>query len=391
MAKGNASTKNTGAAAPAPSASSADIETGAIDAGEEFGDYLNTELGEEPDSLDQDSDADEFDENDAADDEGSDDAEDEADEDEADGDDATDEDDADATDEDEADEDEAEDTEDETEEDSDDAEDDAEGDDQAALKDVPVGLRKRFKKLTGERDAERARADDLTGQVQQLQQQLAARPGEAEAPVTAVDQINDAAQLGSFESRLWGLRQKALRNPDGFEEPDGKGGTREVGPEEVRDLLAYTEQALQQQVPRRREFLGMRSRAHALAQEIYPDLAKPDSQLAKMVLSQEQHYAPLVRAFPEARLLIADALVQRANRLAAQAGGGKPADGAKGDKLPGKPVERKKAKLAPVLGAGGKRGSMRPAKAVKRTQSRRQLLESEGSESDLAASIEADL
>ena len=387
MAKGNASTKTTGAAAPAPSASSADIDLGAIDAGEEFGDYLNSELGEEPDSLDQDTDADEFDEDEAADDEGSDDAADDLDEDEVEDDDATDEDDddADAEDSDEEDEEETD------EEDNDDSDEDSEEEDeQDALKDVPVGLRKRFKKLTGERDTERSRADDLAGQVQQLQQQLAARPAEAEAPVTTVGQINDVKQLGDFESRLWGLRQKALRNPDGFEESDGKGGVREVGADEVRDLLAYTEQALQQEVPKRREFLAMKSRAHTLAAEIYPDLAKPDTQLAKLVASQEQYYAPLVRAFPEARLLIADALVQRAARMAAQAKGDDAGEG-KRDKLPGKPVLRKKTKTAPVLGAGGKRGAMRPGKAVKRSKSRRQLLESEGSESDLAASIEADL
>lgn len=161
---------------------------------------------------------------------------------------------------------------------------------------------------------------------------------------TPLGEIEDEAALNQKTAGLRALRRWARMNPDGGELPDGKGGKIEKTAEEVRSILADTEEMLEEHVPARQRYIANRRTFDQQAEQSYAWLKDTKSPAAIAHAALMRQYAPLLRSIPEARLVMADALVGASMRVqAAQQAAAK-----KGDK---------KSALPPRPGAAG------PAKA----------------------------
>lgn len=167
---------------------------------------------------------------------------------------------------------------------------------------------------------------------------------------TPLGEVDDEAALAQKTANLRALRRWARMNPDGGELPDGKGGKIEKTAEEVRTILADAEEMLEEHVPARQRYLEQRRTFDQQATEAYSWLKDTKSPAAIAHAALMRQYAPILRAIPEARLVMADALVGASMRIQAskQAAAAKAGGAEKKPTLPGRPGAATPAKAPPA-------------------------------------------
>lgn len=167
---------------------------------------------------------------------------------------------------------------------------------------------------------------------------------------TPLGEVADEAALAQKTANLRALRRWARMNPDGGELPDGKGGKIEKTAEEVRAILADAEEMLEEHVPARQRYLEQRRTFDQQATEAYSWLKDTKSPAAIAHAALMRQYAPILRAIPEARLVMADALVGASMRIQAskQAAAAKAGGSDKKPTLPTRPGAAAPAKAPPA-------------------------------------------
>ncbi len=153
------------------------------------------------------------------------------------------------------------------------------------------------------------------------------------APIASLDNpLADAsteAEIAKRAKNASDIRYWLMRNRDGGDMPDGKGGKIAVSPERRDELLAETDELLMVHVPARRQFVQQQRLFEVEARKAHPDLKEAKSELSLRVDAALRAY-PALQSMPEARLFLADALAHRESRAkgsaAARAAAG--ADGA---------------------------------------------------------------
>jgi small-conductance mechanosensitive channel len=193
---------------------------------------------------------------------------------------------------------------------------------------LPEAVRSRIDRLTAARRDLEDSVNDLKRQNTELKSKLS--DAGARGPVQASAQ-NPLGDIGTYEA----LDQKfldaqaakswALRNLDGgrVEVNRETGETRELSGQEVKELLALSEELLTRHIPQRKGYLDARVDFDRQADSYYPDLKKPDSELSKTVTEWVRIFPEVLR-FPDFRMIIADAMVGqklRFGRLAAAKNG----------------------------------------------------------------------
>lgn len=197
---------------------------------------------------------------------------------------------------------------------------------------LPEAVQKRIDRLTAlrheledsvsalekERDSLKAKLSDAG--VRDTQSVAAAALG-ADDPLKAVTSYEQLEQA-LIDARI--AKSWALENLDGGTVQVNKetGETRELSGQEVKQLLSWSERLITEHIPRKKAYIDSRLDYDRQAETYYPDLLKPESELAKTVQSWMKVF-PAVTQFPDFKLIIADALVGqkiRFGRLAAKNG-----------------------------------------------------------------------
>ncbi len=155
-----------------------------------------------------------------------------------------------------------------------------------------------------------SRAAVLEQENEQLRQAL---PAPVASPDNPVADAATEVDLVARERNALTLRNWLVRNRDGGELPDGKGGKTTITPERRDELLAETDELLMVHVPARRHFIQQRRVFDGEARKAFPDLADPKSELSLRV-DQALRFYPALQSMPEARLFIADALAHKEAR-----------------------------------------------------------------------------
>lgn len=199
-------------------------------------------------------------------------------------------------------------------------------------------------------DLEQATTDRTTLETQLTELRTMVDAPAHHAADTPLGEVDDEAALAQKTANLRALRRWARMNPDGGELPDGKGGKIEKTAEEVRAILADAEEMLEEAVPARQRYLEQRRTFDQQATAAYSWLKDTKSPAAIAHAALMRQYAPLLRAIPEARLVMADALVGASLRVQAskQAAAAKPGDTQKKPTLPTRPGAATPAKAPPA-------------------------------------------
>lgn len=208
----------------------------------------------------------------------------------------------------------------------------------------------------------------------------------ADNPLAAVD---DETKLDDELTKARKVRRFALANPDGAYVDTKTGQVVELQLEEgekapegvshfskkrIGEILADTEELLNEHGPKRRTFLQDRAKAEADAVQEFPSLKNKNSEVALHVESQLRKY-PALRAVSGIRLILADSFIgsharakAKAAAAAAKSGAGKSGDGAR--------------KAPPSPGGGTKPGKISGREKV--TQGAMQTLARSGDDPDNA-------
>lgn len=175
--------------------------------------------------------------------------------------------------------------------------------------------------------------------------------GAARAVPTAADPLADIEDEAALDQKLTQTRQLrkfALANPDGAF-VDAKGnvldvadpenppeGATHVGKKRIGELLAETEELLQQHGPARRAFLAQRATAEKQALADFPFLKDKKSQ-GYQAVEATLAYAPQLRSLPGIKHVLADAFIGRFVRMEEQKKAGARQPGAGTKKAPPSP------------------------------------------------------
>lgn len=195
------------------------------------------------------------------------------------------------------------------------------------------------KKTAAQRDL-RAKSTKLESQVAALSTEVDTLRAGLPAPIaTRESPLADVAnetELATRERNAVSLRYWLMRNRDGGELPDGKGGKTTISPERRDELLAETDELMMVHLPARRDFIKQRRIFDVEARKAFPDLGDSKSALSLRVDAVLRQY-PALQSMPEARLFLADALANQEARTkgvsaAARAAAGAGAAGAGKDK-----------------------------------------------------------
>lgn len=247
------------------------------------------------------------------------------------------------------------------------------------------------------RDGRNDRIDELTAKRHELEAQLAkaqerlasfeARDaGRLEPDV--LEHVDSLASLSDAQKKFSALHVWALRHPEG-----GTLGQQEYDAEGVRELLAQTFELVNSAIPRRRDYLAQRESVEREAVTHYPWLKEQGRGHGARV-QQLITTTPQLRAVPNHRLILADAVVGEALRQAGvRVDESLIAQLAKGAKAKGNaaPAVRPAAK-APAMPA--KAGVLPPRQTPRAAQSRAALQRVQadhGSEASLVDLIAANL
>lgn len=177
-------------------------------------------------------------------------------------------------------------------------------------KKVPAAVQQRFNELT-------ARAKTAEETLAKARERLAALEAERSSPADtgALDTIDDLQTLEAKHAELVRYHEWALKNPDGGVVPDGQGGQREFTREEMADIRARTFRALQQDLPRRADFLQKRAQFDQVAAQAYPWVKDIHQGPGAVVQSWVEQNPVLRKLGPNYRLITADALVGQTLRM----------------------------------------------------------------------------
>lgn len=239
---------------------------------------------------------------------------------------------------------------------------------------------KKTKRIVDLRTQLQERESALTAAQAQLQQRAPA----SVAP-TANDPFADVETEADLETRMRGwheLRQKALRNPKGFQLPNGDKEPIEIDEQRAAEIVAESEHILMQAAPQRRAFLQQRAQIEAQAATVYPWLKDKNSPQTMQVEALVRQW-PQLRSVPGIRLFIADALQTLHARAKAAQAAQKPAATTAAAGGAGKP--KAQAPKAPSTPAGkGNRAPIVPAGRVIKAKAHQRLAET-GDDPDNAA------
>ena len=238
---------------------------------------------------------------------------------------------------------------------------------------VPKNLQKRFDELTG-------KIHKLTAENERLK---TATPAQTRAPSSIEEEVQQARtieQLDQLQARYEAWEEFALQHPDGHEIPGKDGGEPTVyTAEQSRAILVNMRRALRA-IPAQVRAIEAVQAQDIAAHKAFPAYANPDSPMSKAYDAIVQRAPALVRAMPDLKLFVADALRGRELRTK----GIKPG-------LPGKPAVRVQA--PPPGGRGAPLRGKPPGGDAKAQQQARSLarVEKTGSVNDLASVLEGRL
>lgn len=177
-------------------------------------------------------------------------------------------------------------------------------------KKVPDSVQQRINELT-------ARAKTAEETLAKARERLAAVEAERSSPAdsSSLDTIDDLQALEAKHAELVRYHEWALKNPDGGTVPDGQGGQREFTREEMADIRARTFRALQQDLPRRADYLQKRAQFEQVAAQAYPWIKDIHQGPGSVVQSWVEQNPVLRKLGPNYRLITADALVGQTLRM----------------------------------------------------------------------------
>lgn len=189
-------------------------------------------------------------------------------------------------------------------------------------------------------EAERTSVKELRARVQELEQ---TPQGDATSATSDLFAVDSEAKLEAREDYLWQWEKFCLKNPDGFQAPEGT-QARSYTAEEIRDTLLQVREERERVLPRARQALAKRLAVEPQVQRAYPELSDARSD-AGVELTRVLRQVPGLRAMPEYKLWVGDAIAGRKLRLAkaAKPGGEKP------------PTKLPPAPPAPAGGSGSPR------------------------------------
>jgi hypothetical protein len=155
-------------------------------------------------------------------------------------------------------------------------------------------------------------------------------PASAPTADNPLADIEDEPKLDAKLADARKLRRFALANPDGafidkktgevveVEDPESApDGLVRFSKKRIGEILAETEETLQEHGPKHRQFLQQRAAAEADAVRTFPWLKNKSSQ-GYVAVEATLRQAPQLRSIPGIKGLLADAFVGRAMRLGAQ-------------------------------------------------------------------------
>lgn len=211
-------------------------------------------------------------------------------------------------------------------------------------------MQKKARKIIELKTSLQERETALAQKDQQLDE-LSKLPPTAIAP-TADDPLADVETEVELDKRVQNARQLrrwALTHTDGAPVKDGD-KEFEITKERVGEILAETEEFLQDHAPRRRELLRLRQSTEAEALTTHPWLKDKNSQ-GSLAIETTLRQFPQLRTVPQIRLILADSVIGRLTRT-------KPAAAGPGTGAGHKPIPK-----APASPAGGNRPARVPGAA----------------------------
>lgn len=227
-----------------------------------------------------------------------------------------------------------------------------EDEDQAVRAKLPPEMQKKFDRAVANKAR---RIVELQAELKAAQAALETAQSTPAKPIadpsSPLAEVADEAQLETKVADARKLRRFALANPDGaFVDPktgavledvdadDPPEGAVRFSKKRIGEILAETEELIQEHAPRHRQLLQARVAADAEAVRSYPWL-KNKGAVGTQAVEATLKQAPQLRQLPGIRLLLADAFVARAYRqqLAAKAKG-KSAPAATAAKAPPSPA-----------------------------------------------------
>src|SRR5215468_9347549 len=194
---------------------------------------------------------------------------------------------------------------------------------QEPKKEEPDKVQKRIDELTAKRKAAEERVTSLETELADLKSKFQAPPPIAPTPANPLADIDTDEQWEAKKKLILEAKHWCIRNPNGGEVSDGKGGTKFVDDSSVRDIYANADQMLEVELPKRKEFLATRTLYVNEARREYPALYKQGSAAYTTKLTWLKAL-PECANFPDIDLIIGDAIVGqkfRLDRAKARAGG----------------------------------------------------------------------
>jgi hypothetical protein len=183
---------------------------------------------------------------------------------------------------------------------------------------LPEAVQARIDRLTAARRDLEDSVNALTKKNADLESKLS--NAGARGPVrTAEDPLGDIVSYEALERKFLDAQQAktwALQNLDGGSVllNSETGETRELSGQEVKHLLAHSDDLLTRMIPKRKQYLDARVDFDRQADTYYADYRKPDSELSRTLNSWVQMF-PEMTKFPDFRLIVADALVGQKIRM----------------------------------------------------------------------------
>lgn len=190
----------------------------------------------------------------------------------------------------------------EGEDDSEDEEEDSEDEDEET-----TAMQARMDALKAEAETAKEKLEKSEATVAKLAQRIAASTPLPEDPFSTVDTVED---LDAERERL--LKNKAFlrKNLDGFTMPsnDPDGEDEEISAERAREMLSEADRRLDEDLPKRKQFLEQRKKLDAEAKEVYPNIFDRNTWLGAQYQRSLEAMPGLAR-MPNAALIVGDALV----------------------------------------------------------------------------------
>lgn len=194
---------------------------------------------------------------------------------------------------------------------------------------LPDAVQARIDRLTSHRRELEDSVSLLSKENAELKTKLSNAGARSGSTPTADNPLAQISSYEDLEQRLIDAKRAktwALENLDGghVEVNRETGETRELSGQEVKKLLALSDQLITDHIPRRKAYLDARIDFDRQADTYYPDYRKPDSELSRTLNAWVSMF-PEMTKFPDFRLIVADALVGqkiRFGRLATKNGAG---------------------------------------------------------------------